>query len=271
MTTRKKALPNLQGDAYIIDTHCHLDMKMYREDLEKIIANAADHGVARIVTIGIDLESSVRAVALSKKFSQISATIGIHPHDARNSSDSDFSALRALYHTNPDYIVGYGEIGLDYAKLHSPKNIQKELFDSQLNLAGELGLPVIIHNREADADTIDILRNASPLKHGGIMHCFSGDFDFAKKVLDLGLLISVPGIVTFKNSPVLQDVVKKIPLSSMVLETDGPFLAPHPFRGKRNEPLYILYTAQKVAEIKQTSLMEVARQTSQNSETLFQF
>ncbi len=271
MTTNKKALPILQSDSYIIDTHCHLDMKMYREDLGKIIADASNHGVTRIVTIGIDVESSVHAVALSKKFSQISATIGIHPHDTRNSTDSDFSDLRALYHTSQDCIVGYGEIGLDYAKLHSPQKIQKELFCSQLILAAELGLPVIIHNREADADTIDILRNAPPLEHGGIMHCFSGDYNFAKRVLDLGLLISVPGIVTFKNSAVLQDVVKKIPLSSMVLETDGPFLAPHPFRGKRNEPLYILYTAQKVAEIKQTSLAEVARQTSQNSETLFRF
>lgn len=271
MTTSKKTLPSLQNDSYIIDTHCHLDMKMYREDLEKIITDATEHGIARIVTIGIDTESSARAVALSKMFSQVSATIGIHPHDAKNSTDSDFSTLRTLYHTNPDHIVGYGEIGLDYAKLHSPKKIQKELFSRQLDLAAELGLPVIIHNREADTDTIDILRNASPLEHGGIMHCFSGDFNFAKKVLDLGLLISVPGIVTFKNSAVLQDVVKKTGLSSMVLETDGPFLAPHPFRGKRNEPLYILYTAQRIAEIKKVSLTEVARQTSQNSETLFQF
>jgi len=119
--------------------------------------------------------------------------------------------------------------------------------------------------------TLSLLRRHAPFPEGGVMHCFSGDYNFAKRVLDLGLLISVPGIVTFKNSAVLQDVVQKIPLSSMVLETDGPFLAPHPFRGKRNEPLYILYTAQKVAEIKQTSLAEVARQTSQNSETLFKF
>ncbi|WP_457576352.1 TatD family hydrolase [Desulfomarina sp.] len=271
MTTNDKALPDLKSDSYIIDTHCHLDMKMYQEDLAKTIKDAADHGVARIVTIGIDLESSTRAVAISKMFSQVSATIGIHPHDARNSTDSDLSSLRDLFHTNPDCIVGYGEIGLDYAKLHSSKKLQKELFSCQLSLAADLGLPVIIHNRDADADTIDILRNAPPLKHGGIMHCFSGDYIFAKKVLDLGLLISVPGIVTFKNSAVLQDVVKRIPLSSMVLETDGPFLAPHPFRGKRNEPLYILYTAQKVAELKQASLAEVARRTSLNSETLFQF
>jgi TatD DNase family protein len=271
LTTSKKPWPTLADGSYLIDTHCHLDMSAYRNDLRDIIKKATSYGIDRIVTIGIDIESSRSGIELSKTYDEISATIGIHPHDVKNSSESDLSALHDLYTANSNHIVGYGEIGLDYVKLHSPKEIQLDFFSRQLSLAAELKLPVIIHNREADDDTLDILRKKAPFIQGGIMHCFSGDYSYARKVLDLGLLISIPGIVTFKNSAVLQEVVKKIPLASMVLETDGPFLAPHPFRGKRNEPHFILYTAQKIAEIKKINLEEVARQTSLNSEKLFNF
>lgn len=208
---------------------------------------------------------------LAQKHKQVSATIGIHPHDVKNTTDEDYEFLKQLFLKHSKHIVGYGEIGLDYVKNYSPADKQQYHFAKQLKLASRLGLPVIIHNRNAETDTIGILKEAVPLSQGGIMHCFSGDYTFAKQVLDLGLLISIPGVVTFKNATILQEVVRKIPLTSLVVETDGPFLAPHPHRGKRNEPSLMLHTASKIAEIKNISIEEVARQTSLNGEKLFQF
>ncbi len=264
-------LPVLGRNAYLIDTHCHLDMTAYDKDLTEVLERASKFQVKRIVSIGIDPHSSERAVLLARKHQQISATIGIHPHDVKNTTDKDYELLKQLFAKHRKHIVGYGEIGLDYVKNYSPIDKQQHHFTHQLNLARELDLPVIIHNREADRDTLDIVKNMGPLPQGGIMHCFSGDYNFAKQVVDMGLLISIPGIVTFKNATTLHEVVKKIPLTSIVLETDGPFLAPAPYRGKRNEPVLILHTAGKVAEIRNIPIEEVARQTSLNSEELFQF
>jgi len=264
-------LPVLGKGAYLIDTHCHLDMTSYDKDLKEVLERAEKYQIKRIVSIGIDLQSSERAVLLARKHRQISATIGIHPHDVKSTTDKDYEMLGQLFAKHTKHIVGYGEIGLDYVKNYSPIDKQQHHFAYQLNLARELDLPVIIHNRDAEKDTLDIVKNEGPLTRGGIMHCFSGDYRFARQVLDMGLLISIPGVVTFKNATTLQEVVKKIPLTSLVLETDGPFLAPHPYRGKRNEPSLVLHTAGKVAEIRGISIEEVARQTSLNSEELFQF
>ncbi len=264
-------LPVLGENSYLIDTHCHLDMTSYDKDLTEVLERAEKSRIKRIISIGIDLPSSERAVLLAKKYKPISATIGIHPHDVKNTTDSDYELLGQLFTKNSDYIVGYGEIGLDYVKNYSPIDKQQHHFTKQLDLADKLQLPVIIHNRNADNDTLDILKKAKPLTQGGIMHCFSGDYNFARQVLDMGLLISIPGVVTFKNAATLQEVVKKVPLTSLVLETDGPFLAPHPHRGKRNEPSFILYTACKIAEIRNIRIEEVAEQTSLNSEQLFHF
>ncbi|MBW2658186.1 MAG: TatD family hydrolase [Deltaproteobacteria bacterium] len=272
MKNIKADLPVLGENAYLIDSHCHLDMDSYEIDLAAVMDRAVKNQIRRIVTIGINLPSSRKAVLLSQKHPDlISATIGIHPHDAGNLKSGTYDKLGRLYADHMDYIVGYGEIGLDYMKNYSPLDEQRHHFRRQLDLARELKLPVIIHNREADDDTLTILKKARPLHHGGIMHCFSGDYDFARQVLDLGLLISIPGIVTFTNAARLHDVVRKIPLTTLALETDGPFLAPHPFRGKRNEPSLMLYTAKKIAELKNCSIEEVARQTSANAEKLFQF
>ncbi len=264
-------LPALNKNSYLIDTHCHLDMDSYENDLTEVIERAFKNHVKRIVTIGIDLPSSYRAILLAKKNAHISATIGIHPHDVGNITDSVYTKLARLFSEQSAHIVGYGEIGLDYVKNYSPIDKQQHHFTRQLDLAHELKLPVIIHNRDADDDTLELLKKAKPLQQGGIMHCFSGDYEFARQILDLGLLISIPGIVTFKNAATLHEVVRKIPLASLVLETDGPFLAPHPFRGRRNEPILMLHTANKVAELKKIHILEVARQTSCNAEELFQF
>jgi TatD DNase family protein len=255
----------------LIDTHCHLDMTTFTDDLDHVLERAFSTYLKRIVTIGIDLPSSQKAISLASSHKRVSATIGIHPHDTEHLQNRDYLALEKLYVDHRETVVGFGEIGLDYYKQHSDPAKQRHHFNRQLALAHELGLPIIVHNRAADDDIIEILRQAKPLDYGGIMHCFSGDSTFARKILDLGMLISIPGIVTFKNSISLQEVARNIPLTSMVLETDGPFLAPQPFRGKRNEPSYLEFTARKVAEIRRIDVNLVAAQTTANAEKLFSF
>lgn len=262
-------LSQLNTGSQIVDTHCHLDMTAYQGDLKAVLERANNHYISQIVTIGIDLESSKHAVTLSKKYPQIFATIGVHPHDVDHMDDTTYSALSTLYSENERNIVAFGEIGLDYVKNYSPPVIQRVHFKRQLELAQELQLPIVIHNREANEDTLRILRESKPLDQGGIMHCFSGDLAFAKKVIDLGLMISIPGIVTFKNAKTLHEVVRNIPLSELLLETDGPFLAPHPFRGKRNEPAYLIYTAAQIAKLRQTSLQCIVDATTYNARKIF--
>lgn len=254
-----------------IDTHCHLDMMAYSSDLDLVLKNAGINHIEKIVTIGIDLPSSTKAVMIARKYSQVSATIGIHPHDVDNIKDNHYSQLEQLYLHHSQFIVGFGEIGLDYVKQHSDPNNQRKHFARQLDLAHSLKLPVIVHNREANEDTLKILRDSKGLDYGGIMHCFSGDIHFAHQVLDLGMMISIPGIVTFKNAHVLQEVARNIPLTSMILETDGPFLAPHPFRGKRNEPSYLLHTARKIAELREIDIEHLSRETTANAVNIFKF
>ncbi len=271
MELPEKNAQELSLSCQFVDTHCHLDMMAYSSDLDNVLINASINHIEHIITIGIDLPSSKKAVMIASKYSQISATIGIHPHDVDDLNDNHYSELEELYLHHSQYIAGFGEIGLDYVKQHSDPNNQREHFARQLDLAHSLKLPVIVHNREANDDTLKILRNAKHLDYGGIMHCFSGDINFAHQVLDLGMLISIPGIVTFKNAHVLQEVAREIPLTSMVLETDGPFLAPHPFRGKRNEPSYLLHTARKIAELREIDIEHLSRQTTVNAEKIFKF
>jgi TatD DNase family protein len=253
---------------HFIDSHCHLNMDAYSGDLDDVLNRAMLAGIDRIITIGIDLPSSEKAIMLASRYPQISATIGVHPHDVDSLRERDYARLERLYSDNRDSVVGFGEIGLDYYKNYADPANQRKHFRRQLELAHELKLPVIIHNRNADEDILAILRQI-PLDYGGVMHCFSGDVTFARKVIDLGMRISIPGVVTFKNSHVLQEVVEKTPLTSMLIETDGPFLAPHPYRGKRNEPSYLVYTAQKIAELQETPLAAVAEQTSANAKDTF--
>lgn len=260
-------LPILAKTATLIDTHCHLDMEPYTTDLDAVINTAAHHGVARIITIGIDVVSSAKAVELSSRYDNVFATVGIHPHDAQQASAEAYARLRAL--AGHKRVVGYGEIGLDYVKNYAPADVQIQAFREQLALARELELPVVIHDREAHDDTLRLLHEAGPMTRHGVMHCFSGDVSLAEAVLDLGLLISIPGVATFANAQSLREVIKMVPLQHLLLETDGPFLAPVPFRGKRNEPKFLLYTAQLVADVKRISLEEVANTTTDNAIRLF--
>ena len=267
---KKKHLepPRLSEHVSLIDSHCHLDMDGYKKDLDDVLSRALAANVHHVITIGIDLKSSKKAVELARRYPFISATVGVHPHDVDNSDAHTYEALAGLVAKEREHIVAYGEIGLDYVKQYSEIENQKIHFRSQLEMAKELALPVIIHDREAHADTIRILKE-SGIQTGGIMHCFSGDMEFAKQVLDLGLLISIPGVVTFKNAVSIQDVAKNVPLDALLVETDGPFLSPHPFRGKRNEPAYVAYTADYIAKLRGISLDEFAAATTRNCCRLF--
>lgn len=269
MTQKQKNTPLPVTDFPLVDTHCHLDMETYADDLDTVLQNARSHNIAAIISIGIDLISSGKAVELSKRHRMVFATVGIHPHDVDSITAETFHILADIVENNKESIVGYGEIGLDYAKKYSHPENQRKQFRNQLALANDLHLPVIIHDREAHEDILSILQESGPLKYGGVLHCFSGDPEYAQKIIDLGLYISIPGTVTFKNASTIQDVAAKIPLTSLLLETDGPFLTPHPYRGKRNEPLFVLYTAQAVAGIRDITIEDLAKQTSRNAKILF--
>lgn len=269
MKSHPTPLPLLSDNAFLIDSHCHLDMADYRDDLDIILERARQNRIRTIISIGIDEKSSRQAVALAQKYPMVKATVGIHPHDVTHIQPQTLNNLANLAETNRDLVVGYGEIGLDYVKNYAPPDLQRRYFRSQLILAKELGLPVIIHDREAHGDTLKILREEAPFEHGGVMHCFSGNLSLAQEILELGFYLSIPGVVTFKNAADLQETARLAPLNALLLETDGPFLAPVPRRGKRNEPALLLHTAQIVAELRGISINEVARQTSVNAMALF--
>jgi TatD DNase family protein len=274
MNKRKKTrppIPVIKPGSFLIDSHCHLDMESYTDDLDHILDRARSAGVQSIISIGIDEESSRSAIKIANANPMVKASVGVHPHDVENITEGTYQRLKVLISENRDQVVGYGEIGLDFAKQYAAADIQRKAFQEQLQLAKEMSLPLIIHDREAHEDTIQLLQRNGPFPHGGVMHCFSGDMVLAEQVLALGFYISIPGVVTFKNGQDLQEVARQVPLESLIIETDGPFLAPSPWRGKRNEPSYLPYTAAKIAELKDVSMEEVALQTSKNVERLFHY
>ncbi len=230
----------------LIDTHAHLDL--LEEDVGAALERAREAGVDAVVTVGINIPSSRRALELAHSFPEVWAVIGVHPHDA---SDLDEGALRELRGLAVDpRVVGIGETGLDFYRNLSPRGDQERAFRSQLDLAAELSLPVVVHDREAHSDTMRILEEYAPFGGRLIMHCFSGDLDMARAVLDMGGYVSVAGPVTFHNARRLQDIVRELPLERLLIETDCPFLSPHPFRGKPNSPERLALIAAKVAELK---------------------
>ena len=251
----------------LIDSHAHLEMKEFDSDREEVIKRAGNEGVDFIVTVGTNLKLSLKAVALADKYENIYATVGVHPHDVAQTDKNTLESLKELVHANPEKIVAYGEIGLDFFRNISPQEKQIEVFGLQLELASELNLPVVIHDREAHEQTLEIVKSSGVRR--GVFHCFSGDYEMAKQCIDLGFYISIPGVVTFDKAKTIQDVVQRVPLSSLLLETDAPYLAPVPHRGKRNEPSFIVHTAKKVAEIKNIPWEEVAQATACNAMNLF--
>jgi len=258
------------ADHTLVDTHCHLDMPPLDSRPVEILAAARRAGVGVVITVGIDPPSSEKAVALAARHAGVFATVGIHPHNVAAVTDDDYIKLRALVAGgNGSRVVAYGEIGLDFVKLRAPADLQVVHFRRQLRLARELELPIIIHDREAHDLTLAILAEEGPFPAGGVMHCFSGDMRLAEQVIELGLLISIPGIVTFNSAAALREVARQLPLSSLLLETDAPFLAPVPRRGRTNEPAFLPFTANKVAELRQETLAAVARATTANAIRLF--
>ena len=255
----------------LIDTHTHLDDARYNEDREAMLARAREAGVEAFITIGCDRSTSQAAVALAERHSFVYASIGVHPHEVKHISDGWYDDFRRLAQNKN--VVAYGEIGLDYHYNHSSPKEQRERFREQLQLARELKLPVIIHTRKAQEDTINILKEENASEVGGVFHCFSGDAWLAKDALDLGFYLSFSGILTFQNATMLREIAKNTPLARVLIETDCPYLTPVPFRGKRNEPAYVSLVAKQLAEIHadkpDLSIGQIERITSENAKRLF--
>ena len=251
----------------LIDSHAHLEMSDYDSDRDAMIKRALQQGIEKIITIGIGKKECAEAIALAGAYPAVYAAIGLHPHNARKAEPRLLDFLRE--NARQEKVVALGEMGLDFFKNWSPQKAQMQSFHDQLALARELKLPVIIHDRDAHAETAQILKEERAWETGGVIHCFSGDLKMATDCIDMGFYISIPGTVTFKNAAALQDVVRKLPLERILIETDAPFLTPMPFRGKRNEPAYVRYVAEKIAEIKKLPFDEVARATTQNAKALF--
>lgn len=251
----------------LIDTHAHLDSKRFTDDLPQVIEAAKEAGVHHILTIGCDLASSRASVELAATYAEVYAAVGIHPHDAREATTEAITELRTL--AQQDKVVAIGETGLDYYRDHCPHDIQQMAFRHQIALAKEVGLPVIVHDREAHQDVLRILLEEQAQQVGGVLHCFSGDLDMAQACIDMGFYISFPGTLTYPANQALRDVAEAISTDHVLLETDCPYLAPQPRRGKRNEPAFVRYTAEELARIKGLSLADIARVTRLNAYRLF--
>jgi len=255
-----------------VDSHCHIDGAEYDADRDDVISRARDAGVGTMLNVGTgDPHSGAfeRAVELAETHTDIYAAVGVHPHDAKLFDDRAEQRLLDLAKQNRR-VIAWGEIGLDYHYDHSPRDVQREVFGRQLRLARSLALPVIIHSREANDDTIAILREEmSGSERGGVLHCFGGSLEMATSAIALGFFISFAGNLTFKKAEDLREIARQLPLDRLLIETDCPYLTPVPFRGKRNEPARVVETARCLAELHGQELGEIGRVTSENFGKLF--
>ena len=251
----------------LVDTHAHLQDRVFAPDQDEVIARAVGAGIGRIVNVGYDRSSSEQAVLLARGHKEIFAAVGTHPHDAVSWEADSVGHLRVL--AREKKVVGIGEIGLDYHRNLSPKSAQRQAFIAQIELAKELSLPIIVHSREATEDILAVLENYQGLR--GVIHCYSGTRAQAEKFLDLGYYLGITGIVTFPQAGELQAVVTTVPLTKLLVETDAPYLAPQSSRGRRNEPGYVVEIAAKIADLKKADPADVAKQTTLNAEELFRF
>ena len=255
-----------------IDSHAHIDGPEFDEDREEVIQRARDAGLSAILNVGTgDPHSGAleRAVELAREYEDIYTAVGVHPHDARLFDDRAEQRLRELIKEGTR-VIAWGEIGLDFHYDNSPRQVQMDVFRRQLHLARDANLPVIVHTREAEKETIDLLKSEwAGSNLPGIMHCFSGSLALAEKAIELGFLISFSGIVTFKKADELRAVAHEVPLDRLLIETDCPFLSPIPFRGKRNEPAHVVEVAKCLAQLREVSLQDIARITTENFTRLF--
>ena len=259
----------------LIDTHAHLDFGKFDGDRQDVIERARAAGVAAIVNVGTDLTSSRRAVALAEEYDCIYAAVGMHPHDARKLDGAALAEMRDL--SRHAKVVAVGEMGLDFYRDLSPRDVQRRAFQAQLAWAAKLGKPVVIHDRDAHDEIMDILAGwAASAADGpltgrlGVLHTFSGNLAMAERAIDLGFYISIAGPVTYRNARQLPDIVRALPLDRLLVETDCPFLAPHPYRGKRNEPAYVQLVAERIAELRGLCPEDLAEATTANAQRLFQ-
>lgn len=260
----------------LIDTHAHLDDIRFKDDRDLVIQRARDAGVRKIISVGCwsPAKGFKGLLEVLSYYDFIYAALGVHPHEAKDAAGGGpLDIIRKLAlgssATGNNRVVAIGETGLDYHYEHSPKEVQKKVFAGQLDLARELALPVVIHSREAEKDTFEVLKGNGPLEHGGVFHCFSGTKEMARKALDAGFYLSFTGVVTYPKATDLQDVVRYVPVERMLVETDCPYLAPVPERGKRNEPAFVVNVAKALASLKGLTFEDVGRITTLNAEELF--
>ncbi|MBY0064629.1 MULTISPECIES: TatD family hydrolase [Priestia] len=251
----------------LFDTHVHLNAEQYEDDLQEVINRALEKGVQKMVVVGFDEPTIKKAIQIAETYDFIYASVGWHPVDAIDMTDEHLAWIEEL--AQHPKVVALGEMGLDYHWDKSPKEVQKDVFRRQIRLARKVNLPIIIHNRDATEDVVTILKEEHVEEVGGIMHCFTGSIEVAKQCMDMNMYISFGGPVTFKNAKKPKEVATELPLDKLLIETDCPYLTPHPFRGKRNEPGYVSYVAEQIAELKGITYEELADITTANAKKLF--
>jgi len=253
----------------LIDSHAHIQGSEYAGEVDAILTRARAQGVETIIAVGGagDMSSNTEAIALAERCGDVYATVGMHPHDAKDVGEEELRRLGEL--TKNQKVIAVGETGLDYYYNHSAHDVQRKIFSRFIDMARATRLPIIVHERDAVNDAMDLLRNEGRGELRGVIHCFTGDYEAARSYLDLGFYLSFTGIITFKNADALRDVVRRVPLEKLLIETDSPYLTPVPYRGKRNEPAFVRFVAETVAALKGIALDEVGRVTTQNTRALF--
>jgi TatD DNase family protein len=258
-----------QNSLGLIDSHAHIQGKEYTGEVDAVIGRAREAGVEQIIVVGGagDMSSNTAAVALAESWPNLYATVGMHPHDAKDVGEEELQQLKELA-AHPK-VIAVGETGLDYYYNHSPREVQRRVFAQFIRLASETDLPLVVHERDAAREVAELLRGEGEGKIRGVIHCFTGDYAAACAYLDLGFYLSLTGIITFKNAEPLREVVRKMPLDRIFVETDSPYLTPVPHRGRRNEPAYVRFVAATIASVKGLNIEEVARVTTNNVRALF--
>ncbi|NLX88202.1 MAG: TatD family hydrolase [Syntrophomonadaceae bacterium] len=251
----------------LIDSHAHLQDRAFASDLPQVMQRAQAANIGKIICIGYDYDTSVEAVSLAHQYQQVYAVVGVHPHDAKTLNADIISKLYAL--ARDPRVVAIGETGLDYYRDLSPRDIQRQAFVEQIKIAAELNKPIVIHDRDAHQEVLDIIKKEKAGRNQGVMHCYSGHLPLAIELMKEGFYISFAGPLTYKNARKTVEVASRITLDRILIETDCPYLTPEPLRGKRNEPAHVVYVAQKLAQLRQKSLAEIAYQTSLNACRVF--
>lgn len=259
----------MRNEDIIIDTHAHYDDKQFDEDREQLLAHLFEQGIERIVNVGASIETSKSTIALTEQYDRIWGAVGVHPNEVQELNEAHMEWLKQA--CSLEKIIAVGEIGLDYYYKEPERSIQKEWFDRQMALAKEVSLPIIIHSRDAAADTADMMKAANARDIGGVIHCFSYGKEMAREFLDMGFYLGIGGVVTFKNGKKLREVVEYAPIEQLVLETDCPYLSPEPHRGTRNMSLNLQYVVNQIADIKKMSYADVVAQTNENARRLYRF